>query len=86
MQFAIPEYYLQLDAYVFEEQQKKGGRVASRSKENLGQKTTNAMIQIQNDCLLVRVCQKAYIEQHQGVQIVLSGYMIRSFQASFRDA
>ena len=30
------------------------------SIENMGQKTTDAMVQSQHDCLVVRECQKAY--------------------------
>ena len=48
------------------------------------QKTTDATIQGQHDCLVVRVCQKACIETQECVQLVSDGHRIGSFQASFR--
>ena len=32
------------------------------SEKDMGQKTTEAMIQSQNDCMVVRICQEAYVE------------------------
>ena len=47
---------------------------------------TDAMVQIQHGCLVVRVCQKANVETQQSVQIVPDGHRIGSFQASNRNA
>ena len=56
------------------------------SKKDMGQKTTDAMIQCQHDCMVVRVCQKAYVKAQQSVQCVSAGHWSRSFQASFCDS
>ena len=43
--------------------------------------------QLQNlDCMVVQVCQKAYVEARQAVQWISAGHWSRSFQASFRDS
>ena len=52
-------------------------------EENMCQKTTDAMIKSQHDCLVVRVCQKAYVEAQQNVQFVSDGRRIGSVQTSF---
>ena len=36
--------------------------------------------------MVVRICQKAYVEGRQSVQWVSAGHWDRSFQASFRNA
>ena len=56
------------------------------NKENMGQKTPDAMVQRQNDCVDVRNCQKTYIETHQNAQFVSGGHRIGKFQTSFRNA
>ena len=56
------------------------------SEKYLGQKTTDTMVQIQHDCMVVRVCQEAYVEARQSVQWISAGHWSRSFQASFRDS
>ena len=56
------------------------------SDESMGQKTTDAMVQSQHDCMVVRVCQKAYVEAQQSVQCVPAGHWIGNIQASFRNA
>ena len=56
-----------------------------RSEERMDQKTTDTTVQNQNDSMVVRLCQKAYVEAHQGVQFVSDGHMVRSFQTSFFD-
>ena len=38
------------------------------SEEDMGKKTIDAMVQSQHDCMVVRVCEKAYVEARQGVQ------------------
>ena len=55
-------------------------------KENMGLKTTDAMVQSQHDCLVVRVGQKAEVETQESVQFLSDGHRSRSFQKSFRDA
>ena len=40
------------------------------SEEDMGQKTTDAMIKSQFDCMIARVCQKAYVEAQHSVQCV----------------
>ena len=52
-------------------------------KEDMGKKTTDAKIQSHHYCLVVRVCQKAYVETQQSVQFVPDGHKIGSLQASF---
>ena len=56
------------------------------SEKDMGQKTTDAMVQSQHDWMVVRVCQEAYVETQQSVQCVSAGHRGRSFQASFRDS
>ena len=53
------------------------------SEKDMGQKTTDAMVQSQHDCMVVRVCQETYVEAQQSVQCVSAGNWSRSFQASF---
>ena len=55
------------------------------SKEDMGQKRTDPMVQSQNDGLVVLLCQQAYGEAQQSVQFVPDGQRIGSFQASFCD-
>ena len=52
-------------------------------EENMCQKTTDAMIKNQHDCLVVRVCQKTYVEAQQNAQFVSDGRRTGSFQTSF---
>ena len=40
------------------------------SEKDMGQKTTDAMVQSQHDCMDVRICQEAYVETRQSVQCV----------------
>ena len=54
-------------------------------KKKLGQKTTDAMVQSQHECMVVRICQKAYVEALQSAQFVSDGHRIGSFQTSFCD-
>ena len=56
------------------------------SEEKMGQETTDDMVLSQHDCMVVRVCQEAYVEAQKGVQCVSAGYWSRSFQASFCDS
>ena len=56
------------------------------SEKDMGQKTTDTMAESQHDCMVVRVCQEAYVEAQQSVQFVSSGHWSRSFQASFCDS
>ena len=35
---------------------------SDESEKDMGQKTTDAMVQIQHDCMVVRVCHEAYVE------------------------
>ena len=56
------------------------------SEEIMDQKTTDAMVPSQHDCMVVRVCQKAYVEAQQSGHCVSAGHLIGSFQASFRNA
>ena len=56
------------------------------SKKDMGKKTTDAMVYSQHDCMVVGICQKAYVEARQSVQWVSAGHWGRSFQASFRDS
>ena len=58
---------------------------SDRSYKNMVQNTTDAMIQSQHDYLVVRVCQKAYVEAQQSINFVSDGHRIRSFQAYFCD-
>ena len=55
------------------------------SEKDMGKKTIDAMVQSLHDCMVVRICQKAYVEARQGVQWISAGHWSRSFQASFRD-
>ena len=56
------------------------------SKEDMGQETTDEMVQSQHDCMVVQICQKAHVEVQQSVQCVSAGHWIGSFQARFRNA
>ena len=56
------------------------------SEKDMGKETTDAMVWSQSDCMVVRVCQEAYVEARQSVQCVSAGHWGRSFQASFRDS
>ena len=56
------------------------------NEKDMGQKTTDAMVQSQHDCMVVRVCQEAYVDAQQSVQCVSAGQWSRSFQASFCDS
>ena len=47
---------------------------------------TDAMVQSHHDCMVVRVCQKWYVEAQQSVQFVSDGPRDRSFPTSFLDA
>ena len=38
------------------------------SEEDMGKKTIDAMVQSLHDCMVVRVCEKAYVETWQSVQ------------------
>ena len=40
------------------------------SEKDIGQKTTDALVQSQHDCMVVRICQEAYVEAQQSVQCV----------------
>ena len=42
-----------------------------------------AMVQSQHDCMVVRVCQEAYVEAQQSLQCVSAGHWSMRFQASF---
>ena len=53
------------------------------SEKDMGQKTTDAMVYSQHDCMVVRVCQEAYVEAQQSLQCVSAGHWSRSFQTSF---
>ena len=53
------------------------------SEKDMGQEMTDAMDQSQHDCMLVRICQEAYVEAQKSVQCVSTGHWNRSFQASF---
>ena len=55
-------------------------------KKKMGQKTTDAVLQSQHDCMVVRVCQETFVEAQQSVQFVSDGHIIGSFQASFCNA
>ena len=48
-------------------------------EENMGQKTGDAVVKSQHDCIVVRVCQEAYCEAQQSVQFVSDGHRIGSF-------
>ena len=48
------------------------------SEKDMDQKTTEAKIQSQNDCMVVRICQEAYVEIQQSVKCVSAGHC-RSF-------
>ena len=50
------------------------------SVESTGQKTTDAMVQMNLDFIVVRVCQKAYVDAQQIVQFGSDKYRVRSFQ------
>ena len=56
------------------------------SEKNRGQKTTDVLVQSQLDCMVVRVCQEAYVEAQHNVQFVSDGNRIESFQTSFCKA
>ena len=53
------------------------------SEKDVGQNTTDALVQSQHDCMVIRVCQEAYVEAQQSVQCVSAGNWSRTFQASF---
>ena len=44
------------------------------SENDTGQKTYDAMVQSQHDCMVVRVCQEIYVEAQQSVQCVSAGH------------
>ena len=52
-------------------------------EKDMGQKTTDALVQSQHDCMVVRVSHEAYVEAQQSVKCVSAGHWTRSFQASF---
>ena len=56
------------------------------SEEDMDQKTTDAMVQSQHDCMVLRVCHEAYVEAQQGVLCVSAGHRSRRFQANFFDS
>ena len=41
---------------------------SDRKEKDMGEKTTDAMVQSQHECMVVRVCQEAYVEAQQSVQ------------------
>ena len=41
------------------------------SEKDMSQKMTDAMVQSQHDCMLLRICQEAYVKTQQSVQCVL---------------
>ena len=45
----------------------------------MGQKTTDGVVQSQHDCMVIRVCQEAYVEAQQSVQGASAGHWSRSF-------
>ena len=47
------------------------------SEKDNGQKTSDALVQRQHDCMVVRVCQKSYVEAQQSVQCVSAGHWRR---------
>ena len=47
------------------------------SGKNMGQKATDAMVQSQHDCMVVRVCQETHVEAQQSVQCLSAGYWSR---------
>ena len=49
------------------------------SEKDMGQMTTDAMVQSQHDCMVVQVCQESYVEAQQSVQCVSAGHWSRSF-------
>ena len=49
------------------------------SEKDKGQKTTDAMVQGQHDCMVLRVYQETYVEAQQSVQCVSAGHWSRSF-------
>ena len=56
------------------------------SEKNMGQKTTDARVRSQHDCMIVRVCQKhTYNEAKHSVQFVSGIQRVRSFRTSFCD-
>ena len=52
-------------------------------EKDKGKKTTDAMVYSQHDCMVVRICQEAYVEARQSIQYVAAGHWSKSFQASF---
>ena len=48
-------------------------------------KTDDAMVWSHYDCLVVRMCQKAYNETKQSQQLLLAGPRVGSFPAKFCD-
>ena len=52
-------------------------------EKDIGKKTTDAMVYSQHDCMVVRICQEAYVEARQSIQYVAAGHWSKSFQASF---
>ena len=51
------------------------------SKEDMDQKTIDAIVQSQHDRLFSRVCQEAYVEAQQSLQLVPDGNRFGGFQA-----
>ena len=47
---------------------------SDESEKYMGQKTTDAMVQSQHDCIVVRNCQEAYVEAKQSEQCVSAGH------------
>ena len=45
----------------------------------MAQKTTDALVQSQHDCMVVRVFQEAYVKAQQSEQCVSAGHWSRSF-------
>ena len=42
--------------------------ISMEVKKDVGEETTDAMVKSQHDCMVVRTCQKAYVEAWQSVQ------------------
>ena len=42
--------------------------ISMEVKKDVGEETTDAMVMSQHDCMVVRTCQKAYVEARQSVQ------------------
>ena len=58
----------------------------TKVEKNKGLETTDAMVQSQHDCLVLRVCPRAWVEAQHSVQFVANRLGSEVFKRVFCDA